>query len=234
MDTKNYTQVLIDGKIYTLGGNEDEAYLQKAAGYVNEKITTMHGIPGFSKQSADYQQLMLLLNVADDYFKAKENADQMEEQKDRMEKETYSLKHELVSTQMKLDGVLKDLEERQRQLQELSAKLSKTERELRATKKQAALAAASENEEEEVVEDEVADTVIEGDTPVNEAGYEVAGETEQAADEAAGAEPAQEGFAQTELPLQSPSFQAKLSDRELARKALQAARKAGSHRNGRR
>ena len=90
MDTKNYTQVLIDGKIYTLGGTEDEAYLQKAASYVNEKIATMHAIPGFSKQGADYQQLMLLLNIADDYFKAKENADQMEEQKDRMEKETYS------------------------------------------------------------------------------------------------------------------------------------------------
>jgi cell division protein ZapA (FtsZ GTPase activity inhibitor) len=77
MDTKNYTQVLIDGKIYTLGGSEDEAYLQKAASYVNEKITTMHALPGFSKQSADYQQLMLLLNIADDYFKTKETADQM-------------------------------------------------------------------------------------------------------------------------------------------------------------
>ena len=63
MDTKNYTQVLIDGKIYTLGGSEDEAYLQKAASYVNEKITTMHALPGFSKQSADYQQLMLLLII---------------------------------------------------------------------------------------------------------------------------------------------------------------------------
>ena len=52
MDTKNYTQVLIDGKIYTLGGSEDEAYLQKAASYVNEKITTMHALPGFSKQRA--------------------------------------------------------------------------------------------------------------------------------------------------------------------------------------
>lgn len=229
MDTKNYTQVLIDGKIYTLGGTEDEAYLQKAASYVNEKIATMHAIPGFSKQSADYQQLMLLLNIADDYFKAKENADQMEEQKDRMEKETYSLKHELVSTQMKLDGVLRDLEERQRQLQELSAKLSKTERELRAVKKQAAQALASGNEEDEVV-----DTVIEGNEPVNEPGFESVSEMAQTSDQAAVTEPAQENFVQTELPLQNSSFQAKISDRDLARKALQAARKAGSHRNGRR
>ena len=234
MDTKNYTQVLIDGKIYTLGGTEDEAYLQKAASYVNEKIATMHAIPGFSKQSADYQQLMLLLNIADDYFKAKENADQMEEQKDRMEKETYSLKHELVSTQMKLDGVLRDLEERQHQLQELSAKLSKTERELRAVKKQAAQALASGNEEDEVEEDEVVDTVIEGNEPVNESGFETVSEIAQTSDQAAVTEQAQENFVQTELPLQNPSFQAKISDRELARKALQAARKAGSHRNGRR
>lgn len=237
MDTKNYTQVLIDGKIYTLGGTEDEAYLQKAASYVNEKIATMRAIPGFSKQSADYQQLMLLLNIADDYFKAKENADQMEEQKDRMEKETYSLKHELVSTQMKLDGVLRDLEERQRQLQELSVKLSKTERELRAAKKQAAQALASgneESEEDEVEEDEVVDTVIEGNEPVNEPGFENVNEIAQTSGQAAVTEQAQENFVQTELPLQNPSFQAKISDRELARKALQAARKAGSHRNGRR
>ena len=215
MDTKNYTQVLIDGKIYTLGGSEDEAYLQKAASYVNEKITTMHALPGFSKQSADYQQLMLLLNIADDYFKTKETADQMEEQRDRMEKETYSLKHELVSTQMKLDGVLKDLEERQRQLQELSAK-------------QAALAATSENGEEEVVEDEVVDTVIEGDEPVSE--------SVPALDETAAAQATESGFVQADMPMQNPSFQTKtgLSDQELARKALQAARKAGSHRNGRR
>ena len=231
MDTKNYTQVLIDGKIYTLGGTEDEAYLQKAASYVNEKIATMHAIPGFSKQSADYQQLMLLLNIADDYFKAKENADQMEEQKDRMEKETYSLKHELVSTQMKLDGVLRDLEERQHQLQELSAKLSKTERELRAVKKQAAQALASgneENEEDEVEEDEVVDTVIEGDESVSE--------SVPALDETAAAQATESGFVQADMPMQNPSFQTKtgLSDQELARKALQAARKAGSHRNGRR
>ena len=45
METKNYTQVLIDGKIYTLGGSEDEAYLQRTASYVNDKIAGLHGIP---------------------------------------------------------------------------------------------------------------------------------------------------------------------------------------------
>ena len=78
----------------------------------------LRGIPGFSKQSADYQQVMIQLNIADDYFKALDHSEQMEEERNRMEKESYSLKHELVSTQMKLEAVLKDLEERQVQLEE--------------------------------------------------------------------------------------------------------------------
>ena len=228
MSEKSSAEVIIGGKVYTLSGYEGEEYLQKVAAYINNKINEFDSMEDYRRFPTDMKATLLQLNIADDYFKAKENADQMEEQKDRMEKETYSLKHELVSTQMKLDGVLKDLEERQRQLQELSAKLSKTERELRAAKKQAALAATSENGEEEVVEDEVVDTVIEGDEPVSE--------SVPALDETAAAQATESGFVQADMPMQNPSFQTKtgLSDQELARKALQAARKAGSHRNGRR
>ena len=119
MDTKNCAQVLIDGKIYTLTGSEGEAYLQKTASYVNEKLTAMRKIPGFSKQNSDYQMAMLGLNVADDYFKAREEADRAVSERDAMEKETYSLKHELVGTQMKLEAVLEHLEERQGELEQL-------------------------------------------------------------------------------------------------------------------
>ena len=131
MDTKNYTQVLIDGKIYTLGGNEDEAYLQKAASYVNEKITTMHALPGFSKQSADYQQLMLLLNIADDYFKAKKQISILEEELQGKEKELYDLKHELISAQIKLENAEKQGKELQKQLNEDARKNVRLETELK-------------------------------------------------------------------------------------------------------
>ena len=39
MESKNYAEVLIDGEIYTLEGQEEEAYLQKVASYINEKIS---------------------------------------------------------------------------------------------------------------------------------------------------------------------------------------------------
>lgn len=109
MDTKHYTEVLIDGRIYTLGGTEDEGYMQRVASYINEMITTLKRQEGFTKQSAEYQTAMVELNMADDYFKAREQIAQLERQKHEMEKEVYSLKHELVTTQMKLEAANKKL-----------------------------------------------------------------------------------------------------------------------------
>ena len=37
MERKNYTEVLINGNIYTLGGSEEQEYLQKVAAYINDR-----------------------------------------------------------------------------------------------------------------------------------------------------------------------------------------------------
>lgn len=110
MDSKNYAEVLIDGKIYTLGGAEDEHYLQRVASYINEKTSMLKKQPGFTKQGQDYQTVMVELNLADDYFKMLDEATAAKAQKEDMEREIYSLKHELVTTQMKLESVLRELE----------------------------------------------------------------------------------------------------------------------------
>lgn len=254
METKNYTQVLIDGKIYTLGGNEDEAYLQRTASYVNEKNMQLRGIPGFSKQSADYQQVMIQLNIADDYFKALDHSEQMEEERNRMEKESYSLKHELVSTQMKLEAVLKDLEERQVQLEETASHLAKLERENRNLTRQnerlsqeraeavteaeqmKALMLHQENELRAVgeaaaseEEPEGGEEPVVGEKPVLEEEPEVGKETgEEEAAEVSNEE------AEVSEPAAAPEEEVRpVSDEELARRALQAARKAGFHRGRR-
>ncbi len=110
MEQKNYTEVLIDGRIYTLGGTEEEMYLQKVAAYINEKTGKMKKQEGFSRLGADFQAVMIELNIADDYFKEQERADRLAEQKAALEKEAYSLKHELITTQMKLENLEKELE----------------------------------------------------------------------------------------------------------------------------
>ena len=104
MDKKNYTEVLIDGNIYTLGGSEEQEYLQKVAAYINQKIGILKAQPGFTRQNKDYQEVMIYLNLADDYFKTLQEAKMLRAQKNELEKEIYSLKHELISVQMKLDA----------------------------------------------------------------------------------------------------------------------------------
>ena len=104
MDKKNYTEVLNDGNIYTLGGSEEQEYLQKVAAYINQKIGILKAQPGFTRQNKDYQEVMIYLNLADDYFKTLQEAKMLRAQKNDLEKEIYSLKHELIGVQMKLDA----------------------------------------------------------------------------------------------------------------------------------
>ena len=116
MDTKNYAEVLIDGKIYTLGGTEDEHYLQRVASYINEKTAQLKRQEGFTRQSEEYQAVMISLNIADDYFKAIDRAAVSERQRDDMERESYGLKHELVTTQMRLEDAVRNLDEKKAEL----------------------------------------------------------------------------------------------------------------------
>lgn len=104
MEKKNYAEVLINGNVYTLGGSEEQGYLQKVAAYINEKIGILKAQPGFTRQNKDYQEVMIYLNLADDYFKTLQEAKMFKAQKEELEKEIYSLKHELISVQMKLDA----------------------------------------------------------------------------------------------------------------------------------
>ena len=101
MAEKNYTEVSLMGKTYVLGGAEDEAYLQRVATYVNSKYQELKKTQGFLRQTADYQHLMMVLNLADDYFKAQNRADALKEREAELEQEIYNLKHELVSSRMR-------------------------------------------------------------------------------------------------------------------------------------
>lgn len=105
---KNYTEVNIAGKTYTLGGYEDPEYLQRIATYINTKRGELRAINGFPRQSADYQNIMLQLNLADDYFKAKNRVTVLEARLESLEKEVYQLKHELVTSQIRYEQKQKE------------------------------------------------------------------------------------------------------------------------------
>lgn len=130
MSSKNYAQVLIDGKVYTLGGYESEEYLNKVASYINNKIIDLKNGEGFRRQNKEIQSTLIQLNIADDYYKVKKQTDRLEIEIDKKNKEIYDLKHELISTQIKLDALKNDFESLQKESNELEKQVVKLETEL--------------------------------------------------------------------------------------------------------
>ena len=131
MSSKNKTEVLIDGKIYTLSGYESEEYLQRVATYINNKLAELKKLDGYARLSQELKSILLELNVADDYFKAKKQISILEEELQGKEKELYDLKHELISAQIKLENAEKQGKELQKQLNEDAKKIVRLETELK-------------------------------------------------------------------------------------------------------
>ena len=100
MADKIFTDVNLMGKTYRLGCYEDEAYLQRVATYVNGKWTELRGTSGFLRQKPEMQQVMLALNLADDYFKSQEKVEELKARQEILERSIYELKHELVSRRL--------------------------------------------------------------------------------------------------------------------------------------
>ena len=100
MAAKNNTEVIIDGKVYTLSGYESQEYLQKVATYINDKIAEFKMLDEYKRIPSDMRSTLLALNIADDYFKAKLQVNQMLTEDDDKDKQIYDLRHEVIETQI--------------------------------------------------------------------------------------------------------------------------------------
>ena len=133
--SKNNTEVLIGGKVFTLSGFESEEYLQKISSYLNHKIEECSNTEGYKKQSAETRSILLALNIADDYFKAKRLATTSEADVEAKDKEIYDLKHELISVQLRLENAEKEADSLKEENNELQKQIVKLETELKNRKK---------------------------------------------------------------------------------------------------
>ena len=129
MSSKNKTEVLIAGKIFTLSGYESEEYLQKVATYINNKIAEFKKLDGYNHQTKENKSILLELNIADDYFKAKKQVEMVEEELSEKDKELYDLKHELINAQIKLETQEKDAEALRKENPELQKEVVRLETE---------------------------------------------------------------------------------------------------------
>ncbi|MCI6018295.1 MAG: cell division protein ZapA [Clostridiales bacterium] len=127
MSSKTDIQVVIGGKVYTLSGYESEAYLQKIALYINNKMTELNDMPSYKRLNSDMQKILLELNMADDFFKAKNQIESLEadiEEKDKIE---YDLKHELIAAQIRVEDLAKEIERLKAENNELQKQIVKLE-----------------------------------------------------------------------------------------------------------
>lgn len=129
MSAKTNAEVVIDGKVYTLSGYEEPEYLQRVATYINTKIAEFDGLDGVKTLSSNMKSVLLQLNIADDYFKAKAQVEKLEREIELKDKELYDLKHDLISNQIKTeetDERIKELEAENRELLLNKARLEAT------------------------------------------------------------------------------------------------------------
>ena len=130
MAVKNTAQVIIGGKIITLGGYESSEYFQQVANYMNRKLSELSEMPVYSRQPMETKHTLLSLNITDDYFKARKQVETYEQDLQQKDQEMYDLKHELISLKMQMEEARKTEQDAIDQKNRLEGKVKELEKEL--------------------------------------------------------------------------------------------------------
>ena len=121
MNEKTDVQVIINDKRYTISGYESSDYLQHIANYINEKLQTFKKQDAYNHLDMDMKNILLAINLSDDYFKAQKLAEENKQQQGEVEQEMFRMKHEIVSR----DEEMKALKEQLKEVQDKAAELEK-------------------------------------------------------------------------------------------------------------
>lgn len=106
--SKNITEVVIAGKIISISGEEDATYMTEVAAFINDKLKELQTTENYHRLSAEYKQILLGMNLADEYFREKKKAKILETELELKNKELYSLKHELINLQIDMEKLKKE------------------------------------------------------------------------------------------------------------------------------
>ena len=75
---KNRVKISIDGKGFTLVGDESEEHMRQVASYIDEKMTEVREKAVAVTLDSSLAYVLTALNVADDYFKEKAYVSELE------------------------------------------------------------------------------------------------------------------------------------------------------------
>jgi cell division protein ZapA len=126
-EQKRKMEVIIDGKVYTLAGEESEEYMQRIASYLNSKIRELKGMPSYKKLNREFQQILLALNVSDDLYKTKEILSVLKEEYEKKEQDLYEQNQERLAEKMELETAKKLVTEYRNQMNQLQKRIMELE-----------------------------------------------------------------------------------------------------------
>lgn len=157
MSVKTDTEVIIGGKVFTLSGYESEEYLQKIASYINNKINSFAEQESYTRLNPEMKNTLLCINLADDYFKVKKQADSIENTSESRDRQLYDVKHELAGARLKIDTLEKEITMLKEKLSEREKENIRLGAELESTKNIMDAAIASKKESIVLPEQEESD-----------------------------------------------------------------------------
>lgn len=131
---KNSIKIYVDGKSFTLVGEEKEEHMKAVASYIDEKIKEIRKSAAAVKMDASLAYVLAALNVADDYFKLKEKNEELEGKNLNLTK--------------KLDRLIPKLDEKTMELMQVKEQLENTQMELSVARKHVAMEEESEAEKQ--------------------------------------------------------------------------------------
>ena len=123
MAVKNDIDITIGGKTITLSGVESEEYLREVAAYLNGKLREFADDASYWRLPNDMRNVMLQLNLADDFFKERNKVLELEAQVQEFEG--------------KCDRLNKDLEKMQEAAGEAASRIRALEAEASGLRDQA-------------------------------------------------------------------------------------------------
>ncbi|MDD4842853.1 MAG: cell division protein ZapA [Anaerotignum sp.] len=116
---KNRIKISVDGKSFTLVGEETEAHMQAVAACIHKKIEEIRTSAAAVKLDTSLAYVLTALNVADDYFKEKDKNAELEGRNLGLSTRLEELISQLEETKAELDEVKAERDEL-KEIQELT------------------------------------------------------------------------------------------------------------------
>lgn len=119
MNKKADVSVIINNKEYIICGYESSDYLEKIASYINRKQGSLKAEQGYATLDRDLRNVLLDVNIADDYFKAIGKIEELEEERTKNREELFDMKHEAVIQKRELEQLQQENKELEEQVKQL-------------------------------------------------------------------------------------------------------------------